>query len=142
MKVKNFRVWVVWRYLIKGQKSTRGGDNPPSSVHTGLNQYLLSYDHSPPWTAENVTLCQYMVLILHGDSEIGAHVRSNFRYLIYCMWCIIMLFAVLSQKYIYWTYLICLWRLIRSRDVTNRFFFLSKNTYFHSCVRHMFWVTI
>ena len=38
-------------------------------------------------------------------------------------------------------YLICLRLLISSRAVTNRIF-LSKKTYYPSCVRNMLWVTI
>ena len=53
-----------------------------------------------------------MVLIFGGNSEIGARVRINL-----CN-------------------LICLRHFIRSRDVTNQFFFLEK-TYFLSCVRNM-----
>ena len=56
-------------------------------------------------------------MILDGNSEINTHIRSNF------------------------CYLICLRRLIRSRAVTNLFFF-SARPYFPWCVRKMFWVTI
>jgi len=59
-----------------------------------------------------------MVLILDGNSEIGAHVRSK-----PC-------------------YLICLRHLIRSKAVSKRIFSISKNTYFPSCVHYMFCVTI
>ena len=38
-------------------------------------------------------------------------------------------------------YLICLMHLLQSRALTNLNFF-SENTYFSSCVRHSFWVTI
>ena len=52
---------------------------------------------------------EVMLLILDGNSEIGAHVRSNHCYLIY------------------------LRKLIRSKTFTNRFVF-SKKTHFYSCV--------
>ena len=57
-----------------------------------------------------------MVLILDGNSEIGAHVRSNL------------------------CYLSCLKHLIRSRIDTNRIF--SPIFFFTTSVRNLFWVTI
>ena len=59
-----------------------------------------------------------MALILDGNPEISVHMRSNL------------------------CYLICLRHLIRSRAVTNRIFFFSEKSYFPSCVRVKFWVTI
>ena len=47
-----------------------------------------------------------MVLKLDGNSEIGAHVRNNV------------------------CYYLCLWHLIKSRAVTNRFFFAPKRHIF------------
>ena len=57
------------------------------------------------------------VLILDGNSEIGAHERSNLRYMISFM------------------------HLIRSGAVTNRIF-QSEKIYYPSYVRNMFWVMI
>ena len=56
-------------------------------------------------------------LIVDGNSEICAHVRSNL------------------------CYLLCLSHLFRSKTVTNMIFF-SEKTYFPACVRSMFGVTI
>ena len=53
-----------------------------------------------------------MLLILGGNSEIGAQLRSNL------------------------CYLICLRHLIRSREVTDLIFFFSEKTYFPSHVRN------
>ena len=53
-----------------------------------------------------------MVLILDGNPELGAQVRSNL------------------------VYLICLRHSIRSRAVTNQIFF-SENAYFPSSVAHL-----
>ena len=58
-------------------------------------------------------LCDCIVLILVGNSEIGAHVRSHLCYLI-------------SLKH-----------LIRSEKVTNLILFFGNN-YFYPCVRNMF----
>ena len=58
-----------------------------------------------------------MVLILDGNSEIGAQVRSNL------------------------CYLICLKHLIRNKAVSNRVIF-SEKTYVPLCARNMLWVTI
>ena len=60
----------------------------------------------------NLQSTQTMVLILDGNSEIGAQVRSNLCYLIW------------------------LRHLIRSRAVKNRIFFIRK--YVFSCVHNMF----
>ena len=57
-----------------------------------------------------------MVFILDGNSEIGAHIRGDF------------------------CYLICLTHLIRSREVTDLIFYLEK-TYFRLYVRNKFRVT-
>ena len=58
-----------------------------------------------------------MLRILDGNSDIGAHVRSNL------------------------CYLTCFRHFARSRAVPIRFFCSEKN-YFSSCVRNMSWVTI
>ena len=58
-----------------------------------------------------------MVLILDGNSEIGAQLSRDQRY---------------------W---ICSRQLIRVRAFTNRFF-SSEKTYFPSCMRNLFWITI
>ena len=55
----------------------------------------------------------YYYIILDGNSEVCAHVRSNL------------------------CYLICLRQLIRSRAATNRIFSLQKD-FFPSCMRNMF----
>ena len=50
-----------------------------------------------------------MALIIHGSSELGAHVRSNL------------------------CYLICLGHLIKSRAFKNRIFSLKRPIFFHAC---------
>ena len=60
-----------------------------------------------------LNIIKTMVLILEGNWEIDAHVRSNL------------------------CYSICLWHLIRLRAVTNRTFFsLFENILFHACATY------
>ena len=70
------------------------------------NSYIISGADKK----NQVSVCGLMVLILDGNCEIGAHVRSNLCYLTY------------------------LRTLISSRVGTNRIF-LSEKTYIPSCVR-------
>ena len=63
-------------------------------------------------SAQDITKVRKPIHILDGNSEIGAHVRSNL------------------------CYLICLRRLIRSRAVTNRLFLLRKDLLFFMRSQH------
>ena len=58
----------------------------------------------------------FMIIVLGGKSNIGAHVWSNIYYLA------------------------CFRHLISSRAVTNRIFSSLENTYFPLCLRNIFWV--
>ena len=82
----------------------------------GMQNYLWSYPNIT-FSSSNIFNIWFMVLKLYGNSEIGAHIMSNLCYLTW------------------------LSHLIRSRAVTYLLFFPEK-TYFPSCVRNMFWVTI
>jgi len=77
-----------------------------------LHLWLANFESRPVFSINSTNVI--MVLILDGNSEMGAHVRSNLLYVI------------------------CIIHLIRARAVTNRILFFSEKTYFSSYVRNMF----
>ena len=94
-----------------------GRDNPSKSMLLSVPNFTANL-YCICWSIDLRSILKLLyLLILDGNSEIGAHVRSN-------LW-----------------YLICLRHWFRPRAVGNCIIF-SARTYFPLCVRNIFWVTI